>query len=329
MQYGAEKARLVDCRPQLVAEGIAAIQCGAFHISHRRGHLLQHHAARPRGHRHHARGRDEGGRRPHLGRRQHLQGQRHRALLPLRPARQPEPAHLQALARPAVHRRAGRPQGDERVPRRARLRLQDERREGVLAPTPTSSAPRTRPRTWSSSTRASAHRQSDHGRGVLARRRGGEARDGDRRASRRASRSRSTASTFERRGRAVRRGQRHRRPPRPGHVRPDREPHHRGQEPRHLRGAGHGAAAHRLRAAGDRHPQRGHHRAVPQQRAAAGPAALPGPLVRPAGDDAARDRAALGGARDHGRGDARAAPRQRLLDPRHARARTSPTSPSG
>lgn len=33
MQYGAEKARLVDCRPQLVAEGIAALQCGAFHIS--------------------------------------------------------------------------------------------------------------------------------------------------------------------------------------------------------------------------------------------------------------------------------------------------------
>jgi argininosuccinate synthase len=31
--YGAEKARLVECRPQLVAEGIGAIQCGAFHIS--------------------------------------------------------------------------------------------------------------------------------------------------------------------------------------------------------------------------------------------------------------------------------------------------------
>ena len=30
---GAQKARLVDCRPQLVAEGVAAIQCGAFHIS--------------------------------------------------------------------------------------------------------------------------------------------------------------------------------------------------------------------------------------------------------------------------------------------------------
>jgi argininosuccinate synthase len=31
--YGAEIARLIDCRAQLVAEGIAAIQCGAFHIS--------------------------------------------------------------------------------------------------------------------------------------------------------------------------------------------------------------------------------------------------------------------------------------------------------
>ncbi|HEY2628405.1 MAG TPA: argininosuccinate synthase [Usitatibacter sp.] len=31
--YGAEKAVLVECRPQLVAEGIGAIQCGAFHIS--------------------------------------------------------------------------------------------------------------------------------------------------------------------------------------------------------------------------------------------------------------------------------------------------------
>ncbi|MDA0276083.1 MAG: argininosuccinate synthase, partial [Proteobacteria bacterium] len=33
LAYGAAKARLIDCRPQLVAEGIAAIQCGAFHIS--------------------------------------------------------------------------------------------------------------------------------------------------------------------------------------------------------------------------------------------------------------------------------------------------------
>jgi len=33
LAYGAETARLVDCRVQLVAEGIAALQCGAFHIS--------------------------------------------------------------------------------------------------------------------------------------------------------------------------------------------------------------------------------------------------------------------------------------------------------
>jgi argininosuccinate synthase len=33
IEYGAEKARLVDCRAQLVAEGVAALQCGAFHIS--------------------------------------------------------------------------------------------------------------------------------------------------------------------------------------------------------------------------------------------------------------------------------------------------------
>jgi len=33
MQYGAEAARNLDCRHQLVAEGIAAIQSGAFHVT--------------------------------------------------------------------------------------------------------------------------------------------------------------------------------------------------------------------------------------------------------------------------------------------------------
>ncbi len=33
MLYGAEAARLIDCRAQLVSEGIAALQAGAFHIS--------------------------------------------------------------------------------------------------------------------------------------------------------------------------------------------------------------------------------------------------------------------------------------------------------
>ncbi|MBN6074349.1 argininosuccinate synthase [Aggregatibacter actinomycetemcomitans] len=32
-EYGAEMARLIDCRTQLAQEGIAAIQCGAFHVS--------------------------------------------------------------------------------------------------------------------------------------------------------------------------------------------------------------------------------------------------------------------------------------------------------
>ena len=33
LQYGAERARLIDCRKQLVLEGLAALECGAFHIS--------------------------------------------------------------------------------------------------------------------------------------------------------------------------------------------------------------------------------------------------------------------------------------------------------
>ncbi len=32
-EYGAEMARLIDCRTQLTQEGIAAIQCGAFHVT--------------------------------------------------------------------------------------------------------------------------------------------------------------------------------------------------------------------------------------------------------------------------------------------------------
>jgi argininosuccinate synthase len=32
-QYGAELARMIDCRAELVREGLMALQCGAFHIS--------------------------------------------------------------------------------------------------------------------------------------------------------------------------------------------------------------------------------------------------------------------------------------------------------
>jgi argininosuccinate synthase len=33
LEYGAEAARLIDCRTQLVSEGLTALQCGAFHIT--------------------------------------------------------------------------------------------------------------------------------------------------------------------------------------------------------------------------------------------------------------------------------------------------------
>jgi argininosuccinate synthase len=33
IEYGAEMARLVDCRPEMVREGLIALQCGAFHIT--------------------------------------------------------------------------------------------------------------------------------------------------------------------------------------------------------------------------------------------------------------------------------------------------------
>ena len=60
LEYGAEKARLIDCRGPLVREGIAALQSGRIPHHHRRRHLLQHDAHRPRGYRHHAGDRHEG-----------------------------------------------------------------------------------------------------------------------------------------------------------------------------------------------------------------------------------------------------------------------------
>ncbi len=33
VEYGAERARVVDCRPELVLQGLMALQCGAFHIT--------------------------------------------------------------------------------------------------------------------------------------------------------------------------------------------------------------------------------------------------------------------------------------------------------
>ena len=232
----------------------------------RRPRLLQHHAAGPRRHRHHAGPRDARGRRRHLGRRLDVQGQRHRAVLPLRPARQPRAAHLQAVARRGLRRRARRPRRDEPVAGRARPALPRQPGEGVLHRRQhlgrhprgqDARAPR----------RLARDRRADHGREVL----GPERRHRDRGrhgAVRGRSPGRDQRHDVRRPGRAGPRGQRDRRPARAGHVRPDREPHHRGQVARHLRGARHGAAVDRLRAAAQRHPQRGHDRQLPRARAA-------------------------------------------------------------
>ena len=124
------------------------------------------------------------------------------------------------------------------------------------------------------------------------------------------------------------RGERDRWSARARHVRPDREPDHRGQVAGHLRGARHGAALDRVRAAAERDPQRGHDRQLPRRGPAAGPAALRGPLARPAGADAARVAAALGRLAGDRRGDAAAAARRGLHRSCAPRGRTSPTTPT-
>ena len=112
-------------------------------------------------------------------------------------------------------------------------------------------------------------------------------------------------------------GQRDRRPPRPRDERPDREPDHRGQEPRHLRGARTRPAAGVLRAAAHRHPQREHAGELLHDGPPPRPPAVRGPLVRSAEPDAARAADALGRLGGHRRGDGPAAARRGLLDPRH------------
>ena len=123
VQYGAELSRLVDCTEALVEEGLSAIACGAFHV---RSGGKTYFNTTPLGRAvtgtllvraMHA---DE---RLDLGRRLDLQGQRHRAVLPLRPARQPEPADLQAVAGRRLRRRARRPPRDVGVAHRARPAL--------------------------------------------------------------------------------------------------------------------------------------------------------------------------------------------------------------
>ena len=218
--------------------------------------LLQHHAPRPCRHRHHARPGDARGRRRHLGRRLDVQGQRHRAVLPLRPADQPGPPDLQAVVGRRLRARARRPARDEPVAGRARPALPRQHREGVLHRRqhlgchPRGQDPRA-PR------RLAGVRAADHGRAPLGPRRRDRARGRHGEVPQGPSRGRERHDV-RRPGRPGAGGQRDRRATRPGHVRPDREPDHRGQVARHLRGAGHGAAVGRLRAAAQRDPQRGH-----------------------------------------------------------------------
>ena len=84
--------------------------------------------------------------------------------------------------------------------------------------------------------------EPDHGRAVLGRV-GRDRHRGRHGALRAGPPGRHQRPGLPRRGGPGRRGQQGRRPPRPRHVRPDREPHHRGQEPRHLRGPRPGPAA--------------------------------------------------------------------------------------
>jgi hypothetical protein len=118
----------------------------------RREEVLQHHAARPRGHRHRHRARHARGRRPRLRRRQHPQGQRHPAVLPLRHPRRPASSRSTSPGSTAfVDELGGRKEMSEYLePSGSPTRWASRR---PTAPTPTCSAPPTRPRTSSTSTR--------------------------------------------------------------------------------------------------------------------------------------------------------------------------------
>ena len=218
-----------------------------------------------------------------------------------------------------VRRRARRADGDERLPAGARAPLPRSHREGLLdgrqhlgrhargqvARGACRRRWRSSPRSWASPTGT---------------RRSTSPRRTSRSASRAAGRWRSTARQL-RPGRSRRAGERDRRAPRPRDERPDREPHHRGQEPGRLRGAGPGPVAHRLRAPRDGDPQRGLDRQLPHDGAPPRAAALRGPLVRSAEPDAARVAAALDRRRGHRVGDVAPASWRRLHDRRHHRSR--------
>ena len=168
--------------------------CGAFHIRSGGRAYFNTTPARPRGHRHHAGPRHARGRRRHLGRRLDVQGQRHRAVLPLRPARQPgRCASTSRGSTPTSSHELGGRARDEPVAHRARPALPRQPGEGLLhrrqhlGRHPRGEDPRA-PR------RLARDRRADHGREVLGPGRRDRDRGRHRSASSRAGRSRSTAS---------------------------------------------------------------------------------------------------------------------------------------
>ncbi len=189
MLYGAEKARLVDCRSQLAAEGLAALQCGAFHISTAG---VTYFNTTPLG-------RAVTGTMLVAAMKEDdvdiwgdgstFKGNDierfYRYGLLVNPALQ----DLQALARPGVHRRARRPRRDVGVHDPGRLRLQDVGGEGLLDRLQHAGRD---PRGQGPGAALHRHhdRPADHGRGLLEGRGRGEARSGDACASTKAGRSR-------------------------------------------------------------------------------------------------------------------------------------------
>ena len=171
---------------------------------------------------------------------------------------QPGADDLQAVARPGVRRRVRRPHGDERVPRTAiglPYRMGAEKAystdANVLGATHEA-------KDLEHLDKGHAHRQADHGRRALEARGARSSRRRSRSPSSRACRSRSTASASRRCFELFLEAQPHRRPPRPRHERPDREPRDRRQEPRHLRGARAWRCCTSLRAPALGDPQREH-----------------------------------------------------------------------
>ena len=260
LQHGAKAARLIDCRDALVREGFIAIQCGAFHLG--------------------VAGRKYYNTTP-LGRAVTTtaivramkedgvdifsDGSTHKGNDIQRFYRygvltNPALTIYKPWLDPRVRRGVRGPHADERVPEQHQHALPHGRREGLQhrRQLPGRHPRGQRPRVPG---QGDAHRQPHHGRRLLEARGAHRGRGGHRRLRA------GPAGQPERQAvpvalRALPRLQRRRRTARPGDERSDREPGHRRQEPRHLRGPRPGAAARLLRAPAVGHPQRKRHRSV-------------------------------------------------------------------